>query len=356
MKDNNTQESAQQQLSFAAIDIKVEQLVVAPTESRTGAGSWVRWGDGNQYPHFIGRMAKECNTLRACILGLADYVCGDDIVSTVPGAADIIRATAISAGTFGGWAWHVVRAKDGTLIPVEVLRVPFLRTDEDCQQFWYDEKWHKGSYGKHTVYGKWINQPGQQEGIVWVKLWGDDAYPEPCWSAAVKSALTEIGTDDYHLGNIERGFMASYILNINNGIVPTDDEKKAIEREIARKLFGAHNAGRVMLSFNRNKDFMTTTQKLDSADFSDKYMQLDKHSARQIFTAFRANPNLFGVATESNGFNSEEYEQAFKLFNRTMVLPIQRRIIDVWEKLYGPGTLTIKPFTLEGTTSANIVD
>ena len=94
---------------------------------------------------------------------------------------------------------------------------------------------------------------------------------------------------------------------------------------------------------------MAVLQKMEVADYGDKYETLSKHCERRIFTAFRANPNLFGVATESNGFNSEEYEQAFKLFNRTMVQPIQRKIVAGFDKVLGQeGLVSIEPFTLEG--------
>lgn len=71
--------------------------------------------------------------------------------------------------------------------------------------------------------------------------------------------------------------------------------------------------------------------------------------------SFRANPNLFGIATESNGFNSEEYESAFKLFNRTQVKPAQRLICDAYDKIYGiPGVMTIVPFSMDGETESNV--
>ena len=49
------------------------------------------------------------------------------------------------------------------------------------------------------------------------------------------------------------------------------------------------------------------------------------------------------------GFSQEEYEGAFKLYNRTCVKPVQRLICDAYDKIYGkPGVLTIQPFTIEG--------
>ena len=40
---------------------------------------------------------------------------------------------------------------------------------------------------------------------------------------------------------------------------------------------------------------------------------------------------------------------AFKLFNRTQIVPVQKRIADAFDRVCGePGVLTITPFTLDG--------
>jgi len=77
---------------------------------------------------------------------------------------------------------------------------------------------------------------------------------------------------------------------------------------------------------------------------------LQKYSRQQLFTSFRANPNLFGIPTENLGFSSEEYESAFTLYNKTQIQPIQKTIISSFERIYGEGVIEIKPFTLQSNT------
>ena len=73
-----------------------------------------------------------------------------------------------------------------------------------------------------------------------------------------------------------------------------------------------------------------------------------KHSREKIFTAFRAYPNLFGLST-ATGFSIEEFDQAFRLYNRTAVRPVQRMIADAYDRIYGQrGVLNIVPFSLDG--------
>ena len=52
--------------------------------------------------------------------------------------------------------------------------------------------------------------------------------------------------------------------------------------------------------------------------------------------------------TDSTGFAEEEFTSAFKLYNRTVVRPIQRNICDSLDKIFGvKGSVTITPFNTD---------
>ena len=91
-------------------------------------------------------------------------------------------------------------------------------------------------------------------------------------------------------------------------------------------------------------------------DFGEKYNSLEKRARQQIFTAFRANPNLFGIPTDNLGFSSEEYEASFKLFNRTMVQPIQKDIAEALEKIFGTEVVTFVPFNMDEGSKETVVN
>ena len=132
--------------------------------------------------------------------------------------------------------------------------------------------------------------------------------------------------------------------------------KKEIEKNVNEKYGGAANAGGIILSFNPNKESATTIETPNVTDFGDKYKALAENSTKKIFTAFRAIPLLFGLtAGTSTGFSTDEFEQSFKLYNRTVVRPIQRMIADAYDKIYGAkGVLRITPFSLDGTTESTV--
>lgn len=340
-------------MTFAAIDPVLEVIVESPKEGRGGA-SFVRWGERNTYPQFIETLAKGCPTLRSVILGAVDYICGDDI-QVAPeyerkfrgGIRKFVKAAGYSVMLSGGFAFEQIWDVAHNDYTLGVLPVKFLRTDEDNASFWYSEKWGRGGAMNAVEIPGWVKDTQLPHCIYFCKVWGDGVYPEPIFAASVKDATTEMAISDYHLGNIERGFMGSYLVNFNNGNVP-DALKKEIEKSFTEKFAGHKNAGRIMFSFNPNVQNRTTLEKMEVSDFGEKYDTLAKHCRQQIFTAFRAHPTLFGLA-ESSGFNREEFDGAFRLFNRTMIQPVQQQIIDGIEEVCGQrGIVKITPFTLDG--------
>ena len=169
----------------------------------------------------------------------------------------------------------------------------------------------------------------------------------------MKACETERMVDDYHLNAVANGFNPSMIINFNNGI-PSDEMKEEIEKNIDEKFGGPQNAGRFILSWNPNKESATTFEVPQITDFGEKYKALAETCRERIFNSFRAYPNIFGLST-ATGFSVEEFESAFKLYNRTMVRPIQRQIADAYDKIYGQkGVLNIKPFTLDGTNEQTV--
>ena len=172
-------------------------------------------------------------------------------------------------------------------------------------------------------------------------------YPVPVYNGALTACELERKIDEFHLNEISNNFLSSKIINFNSGI-PDDELKNEIERNINDKFSGSENAGRILVSFNDNKDAETTVTNLATDDFADRYSNLAQRSRSQIFTSFRATPNLFGLPTETTGFNAQEYAEAFKLYNRTSVRPIQTVIVNAFDKMLGmEGSLTITPFSLE---------
>ena len=367
-------------VSFAALDPWLETHIVSPKETLVRGKDLVEWGDHNAYPDYLLELSKAVPTLRSIIVGTVDFVAGDDI-SILPLHAGFengvmnyrgdliseqVEDIALDELTYGGFCLQIIRGLDGS--PNEVYYIPmrFIRTNKEGDVFYYSEKWGKVGVKDAVVYpafradikDKWFSLTDEERNanassILFVKTSRTQVYPMPVWAASVKACETERLVDEYHLNSISNGFNSSVIVNFNNG-VPTDEVKKQIENDFNEKFTGAQNAGRALFSWNPNKESATTIETPEVTDFGEKYKALAENSRQKIFTAFRAYPNIFGLST-ATGFSIEEFDSAFKLYNRTTVRPIQRMIADAYDKIYGAkGVLNIVPFTLDGTNETTV--
>lgn len=374
-----SQNSEKKHVSFAAIDQYVETNIVLPTEKVTSR-DFVEWGNGNNYPGYLLDLYNNVTTLRSIINGNIDFITGDDVTILPMGdrfaegimntrgdlITDIVRDLAKDYNLYGGFALQIIRDHNGDVAEVYYIDMRFLRSNKENDVFYYNEHWEKGGRTNVILYPKFmrnLNWAGMNDeersrhasSILYVKNVHTQVYPSPMYAASIKACELERCIDNYHLNSIENGFTSSVIVNFNNGD-PGDEIKKEIEEEFNEKFSGHQNAGRILFSWNKNKESAVTIGEFKTEDFGEKYNALATHSRQQIFSAFRAQPLLFGLTSDVNtGFSTEEFEQSFKLYNRTQIRPVQRMIADAFDRIYGAkGVLTIKPFSLENDNEQEV--
>ena len=357
-KTTNNIEKAKIQLS--ALNPYLQDNKVENVEKEISGVDFIAWGTDNQYPGYLFSLYEDCATLQSIINGTTDFVCGNDITCNLPmfektvnkngeTINDIIQRISTDYLIFGGFALQVIRNAVGNITELYWIDFTKIRSDRKNEVFFYSEDWCK-SYGrvKYIKYPKFNLDDSNPTSIFYYK--GNKTrgtYPTPLYNAAITACELEKKINQFHLSEINNNFLTSKIINFNSGI-PDDDLKNEIERNLNEKFSGSENAGRILISFNNNKDSETTVADIPQDEFGERYDSLAKRSTSQIFTAFRATPNLFGLPTETTGFNQQEFAEAFKLYNRTAVKPIQKVIVDTFDKIFGvDGSITIEPFNLE---------
>lgn len=379
MSNTEQNKPARARISFAAIDPYVDTNIILPVEKFVSAKDLMEWGTRNSYPDYLLDLYNNVPTLRAIINGNIDFIAGDD-VSILPLTQHLpngimnnrgdqigeqIKDIAKDYEIYGGFALQIIRNLIGEVAEVYYIDMRFLRTNKEGNVFYYCEDWSKSVRKDVIVYPAFIPNLNWEalddearnrnaSSILYVKNIHTQVYPAPLYAASIKACEIERLIDDFHLADINNHFVSSAIINFNNGI-PDDDVKEQIEREFTEKFCGASNGGRTAFSWNPNKESATDIVEFEVKDFGERYKTLSDHSRQQIFTAFRANPNLFGIPTEGNGFANEQYAESFKLYNRTQIKPVQRMIADAYDKIYGqPKVLTIVPFSMDGESEGNV--
>lgn len=349
-------EKIKSKVKLAAIDPIVVSNIVLPTESKKRGSNWISWGVDNKYPNYLWDLYLNVPHLQTIINGTSDFIVGNAVNCTVPNFSetvnskgetitDILRKISIDKMIFGGYALQIIRNRIGEISEIYHLDFMKIRSDEKNEIFYYSNDWNAWQI-KSIRYPRFSQKDISPSSIVYNKGYiTRSVYPIPVYGAATIPCETEKNINEFHLNSIDNSFMGSVIINFNNS-EPTDEIKEEIEKNINEKFSGYQNAGRILLSFNESVDTKTTVERLDSDDFADRYNSLAERSKEQIFCAFRANQSLFGI-NYSSGFNENEFNEAFKLYNRTVVRPIQKEIIDTFDKIFGvKGSITIEPFSL----------
>lgn len=379
MSNTEQNKPARARISFAAIDPYVDMHIILPVEKFVSAKDLMEWGTRNSYPDYLLDLYNNVPTLRAIINGNIDFIAGDD-VSILPLTQHLPNGIMNNRGDhireqikdiskdyeiYGGFALQIIRNLIGEVAEVYYIDMRYLRTNKEGNVFYYCEDWSKSVRKDVIVYPAFMPNLNwdalddearnrNASSILYVKNVHTQVYPAPLYAASIKACEIERLIDDFHLSDINNHFVSSAIINFNNGI-PDDDVKEQIEREFTEKFCGASNGGRTAFSWNPNKESATDIVEFEVKDFGERYKTLSDHSRQQIFTAFRANPNLFGIPTEGNGFANEQYAESFKLYNRTQIKPVQRMIADAYDKIYGqPKVLTIVPFSMDGESEGNV--
>ena len=379
MSNTEQNKPARARISFAAIDRYIDSNIILPVEKFVSAKDLMEWGTRNSYPDYLLDLYNNVPTLSAIINGNIDFITGDD-VSILPLTQHLpngimnnrgdhireqIKDIAKDYEIYGGFALQIIRNLIGEVAEVYYIDMRFLRSNKEGNVFYYCEDWSKSVRKDVIVYPAFMPNLNwdalddearnrNASSILYVKKVHTQVYPVPLYAAAVKACEIERQVDEFHLSDINNHFVSSAIINFNNGI-PDDDVKEQIEREFTEKFCGASNGGRTAFSWNPNKESATDIVEFEVKDFGERYKALSDRSRQQIFTAFRANPNLFGIPTEGNGFANEQYAESFKLYNRTQIKPVQTMIKDAYSKIYGqPKVLTIVPFSMDGESEGNV--
>lgn len=341
-------------ICFRAIGQHLESNIVEPTEIDSKHG-FISWGDNNDYPQYLDTLYKEVATLHSIIEGTVDFIVGDEVhIDDVVFDAqvndrgdtieDLVRNISRDYLKYGGFAINVIRNVAGNVGALHYIPFERIRSNDDWTEFYYSKEWNKSVGRVKTLKYKAFSIDGTEPStIFYFSNSKSDVYPTSKWAASVKAAEIEREVNNYHLNSISNGFSASYLMSFNNGI-PSDEEADEIEEDVIEKFSGSGNGGRIVINFANDKEHSAELSKLETDDAGEKYKSLIERTKNELFTAFRATPNLFGLPT-ATGFSNEEYTEAFNLYNRTAVKPIQNIICKAIRKITGKDVI-ITPFSI----------
>lgn len=334
------------QMAFAALGKTIEQYIPNFDEKETGGKGYISWGDDNSFPEYLNGLYTDVTTLRAIINGTKDFILGDGVSCLKEGFGkyvnkkedtieDLVELVAIDYLLYGNAFVQVIRNKAGEISELYHLNARYVRCSKDNDLFYYNEYFGKryARTSRTVVYPRFMQDASIPSSVVMLKSERDKTYGLPIYVASLTECEIERQLSEFNIAQINNGFNGSYVMNFNNGI-PDDEQKEEIEREVNEKFCGSANAGRILLNFSNGKDNSVTLEKLDIENFAEKYDTTANRAQDKIYMAFRAPRVLFGDTKDANAFNDQDFKESFKIFNRTAILPLQRKIKGMFDKVF----------------------
>ena len=339
-------------LSFSVFELEKTAMPDGKETVRSGY-DYVSWGKDNRFPNDLYDMYQNSAILQSVINGTADYVFGSGIISAFDVVndkyetlEDVVKRCVFDLLIFGGFAIQLMY-KGGKVEAMYWLDFQKCRKSEDEKKIYYSDDW--GKYAKKALeYNAWTPDTDKGTCIFYYKGHKTRGiYPVPMYIGALKSVKISTEISNFHLNNITKGFASNAVISFNNG-EPDEDTKARIEKDVKEKFCGTDNAGSFLLLFNESKDNACEIAKIQDDKFDLKYDALAKSVKEDIFIAFRATPTLFGLPNENNGFSKQEYLESFELYNKTVVVPLQKDVERAFKSI--GFVIKFKTFKLDDTS------
>lgn len=332
-------------------------------EVKRNGTDYVLWGEDNLLPYELFNLYTKSSIMTSIVSTIKDYCLGDEVVNntgfdTVNRKGmdfdELLTKCFTDYALFGGFAIQIIRTKGlDKIAELNWVDMRKIRTNKDEDTVWVND-WDSRRKKQPVKLPRYINGAKQPNSVFYYKgLDTRGVYPMPSYIGGLTSIQTSSEISNYNLKNVLNNFTPSAVINFNNGMNLSEDEIDELEQKVYDKFSGTSNAGKILLSFNDNQESATTIERLADDGLENKYLNLENSVMRDIYCAFRCNPILTGVNKENTGFSAQEYSEAQKLFNRTVIQPMQKVLINSFEKLFGKGCLEIKPFNINFDIAAN---
>jgi hypothetical protein len=322
-----------------------------PVVKEVQGKDYVEYGDNNDYFGYLIDRYNGSPTNNAILNSLMDMTFGKGLDAT--DSAKKPSEYAAMRGLFtksclqkvvadyvmmGQCSLQVVYSQDHNTIvevqhiPVETLRAARCNEDGEIEAYYYAKDWEDVKGRRETA----VRIPAfgtSKEGleILYIKPYraGFYYYSPVDYQGGLPYAELEEEIANYHINNIQNGLAPSMLINFNNG-VPSEEERRSIEQQIATKFSGSSNSGKFILAFNDNKDLAATVDPVQLSDAAEQYQFLSAEATQKIMVSHRiVSPMLLGIKDNSGlGNNADELKTASTLLDNLVIRPKQEIIID----------------------------
>ena len=311
---------------------------ISHTIDRKTSKKYINWGDMNNMPQYLWDSYLQCSNLQALVNTVTDYINGDGIETTFTNydesetLNDVIKKCTFDLVLFGGFAVECLRDSNKNITQVNYINVMNVRVDEDLTTAFLSNQWGSWSGKDVKTLPLYNSKKLQSHFILYYR--GNitrNINPVPMWFAALKSVEVLNESRNYNLNNIKNNFNANTIIALN-GTAIKSSEMEEIKEKLKNGYSGSDNAGKTLLINNTNSEGKVEITKLDNDKTVDLYKSVQESSVDDLYVAFRINPLLVGI-NQQTGFQIQQFADAFKLYDKTVVSPLQNQVVKVFNNI-----------------------
>lgn len=311
---------------------------ISHTIDRKTSKKYINWGEMNNMPQYLWDSYLQCSNLQALVNTVVDYINGDGIETTFTNyddtetLNDVIKKCTFDLVLFGGFAVECLRDSNKNITQINYINVMNVRVDEDLTTAFLSNQWGSWS-GKDVKTLPLFNSKRLQSHFI-LYYRGNitrNINPVPMWFASLKSVEVLNESRNYNLNNIKNNFNANTIIALNGTSIKSS-EMEEIKEKLKAGYSGSDNAGKTLLINNTNSEGKVEITKLDNDKTVGLYKSVQESSIDDLYVAFRINPLLVGI-NQQTGFNQQDFANSYKLYDKTVVSPLQNQIVKVFNNI-----------------------
>tara|TARA_R110002110_G_scaffold82384_1_gene214202 strand:+ start:1334 stop:3145 length:1812 start_codon:yes stop_codon:yes gene_type:complete len=327
---------------------------------------WVNFGQDNLYPNYLLDLFLGSAINGALIKSIGAMIYGEGLAATnVDDNTDtkeswlrlnellhnsddeVLKDLAMDLKLFGGCYVNVIWSRDRSRI-AKMIHIPaqYVRSgkmvDGEIDTYYYSADWskvRKSEYRPRPYAAFNTDDRTQASQILMIR----DKNPAlfygfaPDYVAATDWIQMELEIAQFHLSNITSGMTPSMHVGFSNG-VPSDEQRRTIERQLNAKFAGSGNAGKILITFNDGKETAPIIEPIQMNDAQNAWVEMQKSAVANILAGHRVvSPLLFGIRTDTGGglgSNADELRDAYSLFNNTVIIPFQSTLLRGLDKIF----------------------
>ena len=320
---------------------------------------WIDYGSDNLYPQFVAGLYMKSAMNRTAIQSKLNGVLGQGLMTQDPEMNyllkranskeswnDVFEKVALDYLTFGGFALNIIWNNEGTEV-AEFYHVDFTKVrsgvhviEADGPEYYYYSSdwaaWKKQRPVEYCAYDPKKSETHPSQIFYFFDYEpGNLFYPLPSYVGGQNDIQIDIEVSKLHISNIANGMFPGLFIGLNNGI-PDPEAREQIYDELTMAFRGSENAGKAFIAFSQDKEHAPDVIPIQSANDT-YYSQLESRITSRILSAHMiSSPLLLGLYHEGGtglGSNKDEILTAYEHFTSTVIKPIQKQMLKVFDKL-----------------------